>query len=127
MLGSFKFIIFLIFVFSFDGIWAKVEKTKKNLDQIWTFNFYELEQLSSEHKTRLIKNFIQEAQQNKVLKKIKEFSSPSSIQNIFESETQWNLVENKITHFCFDSHNFSDCEKISELRLEIIRQNSPRN
>lgn len=102
----------------------ETKKVEMDLDQVWTFNFEELSQLPASEKEVFTKSFVKEAQNNVVLKKIKEVNSEEAFKPVVESEEKWNSVATKINNFCQDSHNYADCEKLSKIRVDLVIKNS---
>ncbi|MBC7457697.1 MAG: hypothetical protein H7235_05425 [Bdellovibrionaceae bacterium] len=102
----------------------ETKKVEVDRDRVWTFNFEELSQLPASEKEVFTKSLVKEAQSNVVLKKIKEVASENSFKLVVASEEKWNSVATKINNYCQDSHNYSDCEKIAQIRVDLVIKNS---
>lgn len=102
----------------------ETKKVEVDMDRVWTFNFEELSQLPTSEKEIFTKNLVSEAQNNIVLKKIKEVATEDTLKPVVDSEEKWNAVATKINNFCQDSHNYADCEKIAKIRVDLVIKNS---
>lgn len=105
---------------------AKAPAEKMDLEQIWTFNYEELDQLPAKQKDEFRKNFSEEAKTNTVLKKISETSSEESLKTVLASQEKWDAIEQKISNFCQDTHNYASCEKLARVRTDLLFKYSTR-
>ncbi len=127
----FKFIFLILTILSglsLDAAENLLVKKEANVievdaERVWTFNYFELSKLPATDKNDLVKSVVQEAQKNNVLNKIKETNSENVFKSVVDSEGKWKKVAQKIYHFCQDSHNSEDCERIAKLRSEILHKN----
>jgi len=127
-----KFTLVTLLSLSSVSAWAapkkavkkETQKVEMDLNRVWTFNFEELSQLPASEKEVFTKSLVKEAQSNEVLKKIKETSSEDSFKAVIDSEEKWNTVSGKINNFCQDSHNYSDCDKLAKIRVDLVIKNS---
>lgn len=123
-----KTILFTLIVImsSFSLAKKPSAKVKMDLNQIWTFNFEELHQLPVKEQDEFTQNLAKEAESNPVLKKITETSSLEKLKVALSSEEKWNPIEQKISSFCQDTHNYSSCEKLAKIRTDLLFKYSPR-
>lgn len=101
------------------------EKTKMDFNQVWTFTYEELDSLPPSQKDEFSKSLIQEASNNTVLKKIN-MTSEENLKTVLSSEEKWTATENKISSYCQDSHNYTACEKLSKIRVDLLLKYSLR-
>ncbi len=111
---------------------SAAEKTKSkvkavpDLDRVWTFSFEELNMLDENEKSEYAQSLVQAVSKNKVLGQFKEATSEKDFKTILVSEEKWTTFEKKMNQQCQDKKNYSDCDKVARLRVDLLNKYSTR-
>ena len=111
---------------------SAAEKTKSkaksapDLDRVWTFSFEELNMLDESEKLEYTKSLIEAVPKNKVLGGFKESASENEFKTLLVSEEKWTVFEKKINKQCQDKKNYSDCDQVARLRVDLLNKYSTR-
>jgi hypothetical protein len=90
--------------------------------QIWTFTPYELSLLRESQKNEFALMLLNESKNNFILKNLISSKDEQAVKNTLLSYEKWEKVEFRINNSCVEQINFAACEKIAQLRHDVLNK-----